>query len=154
MRSMALVHEQLYQSKDLARIDFNEYIQDLGPALFSAYGGSTDGVTLETKIDDVSLGVDTAIPCGLIVNELVSNSLKYAFPHGKGGEIRIELHSRGGEELELRVSDNGVGFPKDFDFRSTESLGLQLVNTLTSQIGGTIELHRNGGTGFSIRVPL
>ena len=154
VRSMALVHEQLYQSKDLARVDFSEYIQDLAPALFSAYGGSTDGVTLETKIDDVSLGVDTAIPCGLIVNELVSNSLKHAFPHGSGGEIRIELHPRDSKELELRVSDDGVGFPKDVDFRSTESLGLQLVNTLTDQIGGTIEFQSDGGTRFCITFPV
>jgi two-component sensor histidine kinase len=98
----------------------------------------------------VFLGVDTAIPCGLIINELVSNSLKHAFPAGRAGEIRIELWSDDDGQFTLMVSDNGVGLPKDLDFRATQSLGLQLVHTLVEQLEGTIELDRSGETAFKI----
>jgi two-component sensor histidine kinase len=94
--------------------------------------------------------MDTAIPCGLIINELASNSLKHAFSAGKGGEIRIDLHSDKDNQFTLIVSDNGVGFPEGLDFRDTKSLGLQLVNTLVDQLGGTIELHSSGGTEFNL----
>ena len=99
-------------------------------------------------MDDVFLGIDTAVPCGLILNELVSNSLKHAFPGGREGEIRIELRLDDDKKFTLMVSDNGVGIPKDLDFRNTESLGLQLVDTLVNQLEGTIELDRSGGTAF------
>ena len=159
VRSMALIHEKLYQSEDLARIDFAEYIRDLAHYLLRMYGVGTHNVRLEINVEDASLGIDTAIPCGLIVNELVSNSLKYAFPIGGGafdgrsepeGEIRIDLRSDNGGNLMLTVSDSGVGFPDNLDFRETESLGLQLVNTLTEQLEGSIELDRTGGTKFKI----
>jgi len=150
VRSMALIHEKLYQSADLARVDFAEYIQNLMEYLFSSYGVDSAKVALKTDVDSVSLGINAAIPCGLIINELVSNSLKHAFPQNRGGEIRIDLHRNNGG-FELVVSDDGVGIPKNVDFRNTESLGLQLVNTLTSQLGGTIELEANGsGTRFVI----
>jgi two-component sensor histidine kinase len=107
-------------------------------------------VTLHLDIDPISLDIDRATPCGLIINELVSNSLIYAFPNGKAGEIRIELHEDAHKQIALTVSDNGIGLPKELDFRDTESLGLQLVNTLADQIQGTITLVRNGGTKFII----
>ena len=151
---MALVHEQLYQSKGLARVDFAEYIQNLATYLLHSYGVDPDAITLKINADDVSLGIDTAVPCGLIINELVSNSLKHAFPAGKArgdreSEIRINLRAHD-NKLTLVVSDNGVGLPRDLDFRNTESLGLHLVNTLTRQLEGTIELDRSGGTAFEI----
>jgi len=157
VRSMALVHEQLYQSEGLARIDFAEYVQDLTAHLFRSYGVNWDVVSLKINVGNVLLGVDTAIPCGLIIGELVSNSLKYAFPGGRAcserseskGEIRIDLHSDD-DKLTLIVSDNGVGFPEDLDFPKTETLGLRLVNMLTRQLKGTIELDRSGGTAFKI----
>ncbi len=150
VKSLALIHERLYRSSDLARIDFTEYIRALAADLFRSYGDDSGAITLKTNVDDVSLEIDTAIPCGLIINELVSNSLKHAFPGGKEGEVRIGLHSDNDHEITVIVGDNGVGLPKELDFRSTESLGLQLVCTLTAQLGGTIELDRSGGTEFKV----
>ena len=153
IRSMALIHEKLYQSRELARIDFVEYVRSLVANLFRSYEVNSDLITLKTNIDDVFLGIDTAIPCGLIIDELVSNSLKYAFTEGRQGEIHIDLHSNKESKFTLIVSDNGVGFPKDLDFRNTESLGLQLTCTLVDQLQGTIELDRSGGTEFKITFP-
>jgi two-component sensor histidine kinase len=150
IRSMALVHERLYQSRDLARIDFAEYVRNLADYLFRSYGVDSSLIKLKINVRDVSVGIDTAVPCGLILNELVSNSLKHAFPRGRAGEIRIELRSGGEGECSLIVSDDGVGLPGDLDFRDTESLGLQLVNTLVDQLEGIIEVDRNGGTAFRI----
>ncbi len=150
VRSMALVHEKLYQSQDLARIDFAEYVRSLASYLFRSYGVNTNVIRLKINVDDVFLGVDAAIPCGLIVNELVSNSLKHAFPGGRRGEIRIEFYSEDDGQYALMVSDDGVGFPEDLDFRDTGSLGLQLVHTLIEQVGGIIELDRSDGTKFKI----
>jgi PAS domain S-box-containing protein len=146
IRSMTLIHEKLYRSKDLANIDVAEYIQNLSSNLFRSY--SAGRVNLRTQVDDILLGVDTAIPCGLIINELVSNSLKHAFPE-KQGEILVNLHRDNGK-FTLIVRDNGVGLPEHVDFRNTDSLGLQLVCTLTDQLEGEIELNRAGGTEFKI----
>ena len=151
VKLMVLIHEKLYQSKDLARIDFAEYIRDLVAHLFRSYGVDSEVIALKINVEDVILGIDTAIPCGLIINELVSNSLKHAFPAGKKGEICIDLRSDNNNKFTLTVSDNGIGFPRDLDFRKTETLGLQLVITLVEQLGGTIELYRNGGTEFKIK---
>jgi two-component sensor histidine kinase len=147
---MALIHEQLYQSTDLARIDFSNYIQSLAANLFSSYDFHSDAIALKVNVDNVFLGVDAAIPCGLIINELVSNSLKYAFPPGKEGEVSIDIYASNKDELTLTVSDNGIGFPKNLDFKNTESLGLQIVVALTNQLGGTVELNREIGTKFEI----
>ncbi len=146
IRSMTLIHEKLYRSKDLANIDVAEYIQNLSSNLFRSY--SAGRVSLKTQVDDILLGIDTAIPCGLIINELVSNSLKHAFPE-KQGEIFVDLHRDDGR-FTLIVRDNGVGLPESVDFRNTDSLGLQLVCTLTDQLDGAIELNRTGGTEFKI----
>jgi PAS domain S-box-containing protein len=149
VKSMALIHENLYQSKDLARIDFAEYIRKLINYLLRSYGHSRT-ITLALNTKGILLSIDTAIPCGLIVNELVSNTLKYAFPTGQAGQVDINLRPLDDQQLILTISDNGVGFPPDVDFRSTESLGLQLVNNLVKQLDGTIELRRNSGTVFKI----
>jgi len=154
VRSMALIHEKLYRSQDLARINFAEYIRNLATHLVRSYRASSGPVSLKVDANDVSLSIDAAVPCGLIINELVSNSLKYAFKDGREGEIRIELRSDRDRQVTLIVADNGVGFPKDLDFRYTESLGMQLVNTLTNQLDGTVELHSNGGTEFKITFTL
>jgi PAS domain S-box-containing protein len=150
VRSMALIHEKLYQSEDLSRIDFAEYVRNLVDYLFRSYGANAARVTLKTDIDGILLGIHKAIPCGLIINELVSNSLKHAFPGNRHGEIRLDLHQND-DRFELVISDDGVGFPKGLDFQKTESLGLQLVNTLALQLEGTIELDSNGG-GTSFRI--
>lgn len=148
VKSMALAHEKLYESKDQASIDFVDYIQNMTAFLLQSYRLDSL-VKLQLHIEDVFLGIDTAIPCGLIVNELVSNSLKHAFPAGVEGEISITLSSDN-DVFTLIISDNGAGFPDDIDFKNTESLGLQLVNNLVEQIDGTIELDSNDGTKFTI----
>ena len=148
VRSMALIHEKLYETNDLARIDFSTYIHDLTSYLFRSYGAPA---TIRRTIDSgkVQLNIDTAIPCGLIVHELVSNALKYAFPNGGPGEISIRLGGENGKYL-LTVSDNGIGLPKEMNFQSVESLGMRLVNTLTNQLDGKVELDSQNGTTFRI----
>ncbi len=149
--TMALIHEKLYRSGDLARIRFAEYIEELTSNIFASYGVNSDKIRLMIKVGDVFFDVNTAIPCGLIINELVSNSIKHAFPDGRTGEINIELQPEADEKYLLTVSDNGKGFPSDLDFRNSLSLGLKLVITLTKQLGGTIELNRSAGTSFIIK---
>jgi two-component sensor histidine kinase len=150
IRSMALIHEKLYRSHDLAKINFAEYVRSLASFLVRSYRAQAGPVGLKVQADDVALSIDAAVPCGLIVNELVSNALKYAFPDGREGEIRVVLQPDHDQHMTLVVGDNGVGFPDDVDFRDTESLGMQLVNTLVEQLDGTIELHKEGGTEFEI----
>jgi two-component sensor histidine kinase len=150
IKTLALIHEKLYQSKDLARIDFAGYIKNLTNYLFRSYGVS-GSITLDIKIDNVFLDIDMAIPCGLIVNELVSNSLKHAFPGMTKGNIVISLNRENENKFILAVGDNGIGFPKDIDFKNTKSLGLQLVNILADQIKGGIDLYSEVGTTFIIR---
>jgi PAS domain S-box-containing protein len=150
VRSMALIHERLYQSEDLARVDFAEYVRSLVGYLARSYTDLAGRVQVETDVGDVSLGIDAAIPCGLIINELVSNALKHAFPEGGEGRIRVELDGSREDGYCLVVSDDGVGFPEGVDFRETDSLGLQLVTTLVDQLEGRIELADAKGTGFRI----
>jgi len=141
IESMALIHEKLYQSKDLAQINLAEYIQDLVDSLFCSYEVRLKAIAVKLNIDDILVNLDTAIPCGLIINELVLNSLKHAFPSGKPGEIYISgMTSDSDNKFILIVGDNGIGLPPDFDFRNTESLGLQLVNILANQLEGTIAI--------------
>jgi two-component sensor histidine kinase len=150
VKSMALVHEQLYQSKDFAEINFTEYIQNLISYLFQTYGVKADNITLELNIDDISLSIDTAIPCGLIISELVSNALKYAFPNRIHGTIYVAVNSESDNNFTLIVRDSGIGLPLDLIDNSVKSLGLQLVNVLTSQLEGTLELDCSVGTEFRI----
>jgi len=130
-------------------IDFGQYLRSLTTYLFRVYRVNTALINLVINTKDVGLSVDATIPCGLIINELISNSLKHAFPEGRKGEILIDLRPRDGQ-LTVIVGDDGIGFPKGLDFRNTESLGLQLVNTLVDQLDGTIELIRDEGTEFRI----
>ena len=148
IRSMALIHEKLYQSSDLAVIDFREYVRSLIVSLARSYV-LNPALKFEVDIEDVSFDIDTAIPCGLIINELISNCLKYAFPGGAAGNIRVALR-RSDTLYSLTVSDDGVGLPPGFDFQNTVSLGLQLVITLTGQLNGTIEHPEGKGTTFVI----
>ncbi len=150
IQSMGLVHEMLYQSGSLAKIDFNEYITSLVRQLLQLHSVKADGIAFKIEVVDISLGIDTAVPCGLIINELVSNCLKHAFPDGRKGEITIRLRSINGR-IELTVEDNGVGIPDSIDIKNTESLGLDLVCTLAEcQLNGEITLERSKGTKFTI----
>jgi PAS domain S-box-containing protein len=153
IRSMALIHELLYHSQDLARIDFGSYIHTLVNQLARTYTLSTSAISWKIDVEPaiIQLTIDTALPCGLVINELVSNALKYAFPTGQAGKIRISLQGCNNGELILVISDNGVGISSDLDFRHTDSLGLQLVCGTTAQLGGTIELDRTQGTTFTLK---
>jgi two-component sensor histidine kinase len=150
VRAMALIHEKLHQSTDLARVDMGLYVRSLANHLLRSCVVQPGAVVPKVQVDDVFLGIDTAIPCGLIINELVSNSLKHAFPAGRPGEIRIDLRSDGAGRFVLTIADNGVGCPGPIDFGRTESLGLQLVNALANQLGATLEASQRGGTSFTI----
>ena len=154
VRSMALVHEKLYRSEDLARIDLAEYIRNLATFLFGSYRTTSGRITLEVQADDVFLGIDAAVPCGLMLNELISNALKHAFPDGRSGQLRVELRRNAVRQVSLTVRDNGVGLPPGFNLLETDSLGMQLVGTLADQLNGTLEIHSQGGTEFIITFPL
>ena len=148
--SMALVHQKLHESPDLAEVDFAEYSRSLVTALHGSYQDSSQSISMQVSGDEVRLDIDLALPCGMILNELVSNSLKHAFSDQKEGKITIGLHAVTETQLRLAVSDNGKGFPEDLDFRNPDSLGLQLANSLTNQLNGTLELDGSEGTEFRL----
>ena len=151
VKAMALIHTKLYQSESLSNINFSEYVKELAQNLMDSYDIDPGKIALTTDVEKVSLGVDLAAPCGLLVNELISNSLKHAFPKEASGEIKIYIHPTENGQIELTISDNGVGFPEELDIRKTKSLGLQLVTTLAeNQLQGKIELNRGAGTEFKI----
>jgi PAS domain S-box-containing protein len=148
--SMALIHEKLYRSTNLAQINFGEYLEDLVSNLFHSYNISDNRIQLQVLAEQISLNIETATPCGLIANELVSNTLKHAFPHGTSGTVSVECYQTGDREIHLIVKDNGIGFPENIDFRKTNSMGFQVVCTLTEQLEGTIEMSRQIGTAFHL----
>jgi PAS domain S-box-containing protein len=149
IKSMAYIHESLYQTKDFSSINFAEYVTNLSTNLVHSYQSFEDQVELDLKIQDLYLNLDLAIPCGLIINEILSNALKYAFPKNRRGKISIRLAHKN-QEITLVIQDNGIGLPDHIDYKNTESLGLQLVVTLVDQLGGTIKLDRLKGTKFTI----
>ncbi len=152
IRSMALIHQKLYQSERFAFVDFREYIEELVEDLFVSYARGPQQVRLNVSVGDVTLGMDEAIPCGLIVNELVSNSLKHAFPGGRKGTLTVSCHAGETGEIALTVADTGVGLPPGFDCRNAETLGLQLVTMLVRQLGGQMAIDGvGGGTAVTIR---
>lgn len=148
VKSMAKVHERLYQSYDLSTIKFADYCKSLLTDLFSSHR-APPSVRLKLDIDNVPFNMETAIPCGLLINELVSNSLKYAFPD-KNGEIAVSLKHYNQNKYLLTISDNGIGIPDDIDFENGPSLGFRLVHNLTNQLEGKIELFKMGGTTFKL----
>ena len=149
--SMALVHEKLYQSGNFTKIDFNVYAKDLIKSIFHSYGTISSHIIPTIKVENVSLGIDSAIPCGLIINELVTNSLKHAFPDGKKGDIKIFMRRTGENEYSLEVCDNGIGIAQGIDFDNSNSLGLHLVKILAqNQLNGDISLNRDHGTEIKI----
>jgi two-component sensor histidine kinase len=152
VRSMALIHEKLYRSGDLARINFEEYVRSLTAYLVRTYSRQGQRIELRLDVSDIPLGIDHAIPCGLIINELVSNALKYAFPADRAGTITVSIR-QGGGRYTLFVGDDGVGMPVQVDYRNHSSLGLQLVNTLVSQLEGNITMSTEKGTAFTIQFP-
>jgi PAS domain S-box-containing protein len=149
--SMALVHERMYESPDFFKVDFKEYIVALVGELTASHGLRSDQIKLVVDTSDLSLDLKSGIPCGLLIQELVCNSMKHAFPNGQKGEIRISFRPLDESQIEMRVSDSGVGFPEGFDIRSSKSLGLQLVTMLVEkQLGGTLEFNGNGRAEFKL----
>ena len=180
VKSMAMIHEGLYKSDNLARINFEEYVHNLISGLFSSYGIDKDIIKTKINLDNILLDIDTAIPLGLILNELISNSLKHAYPHHSLNSKNVSftnpaveisnqsnmqftsseeitdkiniLLSQNEDMLKLIVMDNGIGFPENINFKNTKSLGLQLVNTLVSQLNGEIKLEKENGTKFTLNL--
>ncbi len=150
IRVMALIHEKLYQAEDLARSDFGSYVRSLTTNLFRSYADELHRIDLYIQVSEFRLEMDTAIPCGLIINELVSNSLKHAFPANRKGEITVNFSLNSDNQYVLVINDNGIGLPEGLDFRNTNSLGLQLVCTLALQLKATIALDRDAGTRFTL----
>ncbi|WP_414753493.1 PAS domain S-box protein [Anabaena sp. CCY 9910] len=154
VQSMALIHEQLYQSADINQINFSDYIKNLTDSLFRCYGVSQKNIRINIETNSIKLALDNAIPCGLIINELVSNCLKYAFPEqNEDNNITISLEAVPGNQLTLLVKDNGIGIPETLDWENANSLGLRIVKNLVRQLKGKILLECDRGTAFSIRFP-
>ncbi|CAJ36932.1 histidine kinase N-terminal 7TM domain-containing protein [Methanocella arvoryzae] len=151
IKSMALVHEQLYKSRDLSNIDIAEYLNSLINNISRSYNQASGRVTLRTDIETINVDIDRAVPIGIIVTELVSNAYKYAFPEAREGEIWVELRRDGGKIM-LTISDNGVGLPEGLEIGKTGTLGLQLVEMLTQQIDGELEIGKGERTEFKITI--
>lgn len=150
IRSMALIHEKLYKSGNLSVIDISDYLTSLISYLHNSYVMVPDRVRLELAIDNIPLKLDSAIPCGLIVNELVTNSFKYAFPGDRTGKVAIKLHSDTAGTVHLSIADDGIGLPDGMDVRQTTTLGILLVNSLVDQLGGTLIFDGQNGAAFHI----
>ncbi|MGZ3863725.1 MAG: PAS domain-containing protein, partial [Bacteroidia bacterium] len=149
IKTMAFIHESLYQNKDFSQINFSEYIVTLVKNLFYSFEANQQKIRANFDVEPILLNLDTSIPCGLIVNELVSNALKYAFKETREGVIFVEL-KKVNDKIKMTIADNGRGIPPEINYKNTETLGLQLVNTLTEQINGTISMKQNKGTIFEI----
>lgn len=154
IRSMALIHQTLYQSKDFAEVDFHAFLQSFIPTLIQSYSIHPEGISLDFHVAEIRLPIDAAIPCGLITNELISNALKHAFPDGRRGTITVEFTQRPGDHAILRVEDDGVGVPADFSFEDSDTLGIQLVYMLAGQLGGSVSVERSPLTSFVLDFPL
>ena len=150
IKSMTIIHNKLYNSKNYERIDFGDYVKTLIDNLFLSYGVSKADIRTKIDVRNVKLNIDTAIPCGLIINELVSNSLKHAFRDGKGS-MNIKLQSDEERQFTLTVEDDGPGLPNDFNFLTSNTLGMKLVHLLSSQIGGSIQFESNDGTKYVMK---
>ena len=154
IQSMALVHEKLYQSTNLSRIDFADYVRSLGDLLFRSSAITPAKVELNVEGSETFFSIDTAVPCGLIVNELLSNALKHAFPAGRSGHIRVELEEQVKRQVTIRIADDGVGLPSGFDVSKADTLGLRLVQALVDQIDGHMAINAAGpGSEFTITFP-
>ena len=150
VQAMALIHEMLYGFQSLAQVEFGRYVEALLGHLFWSYGAYARGVSFRVQGDELFLTMGTAVPCGLIINELVTNALQHAFPDGHGGQVQIEFCKNSDGRFKLTVADNGLGLPAGLDFREADTLGLQLVKTLVDQLEGIIELQPAAGTAFKI----
>ncbi len=149
IKSMAFIHQRLYQHDNLKKINFGDYPETLASDIFKSYVSNPDQITLDIDTEDITLDIDTAIPLGLILNELISNSLKYAFPDGRKGRLMVKSYLKG-NKYSLIVNDNGIGLPKGLDYKKSDSLGLKLIYSLSDQIGAEVEVNTTNGTMFKI----
>ncbi len=154
VHAIALIHEKLYQSKNYAEVPFADYIRGLASEIFQATGVSPNAVSLKLAVGDLTIAVDKAIPCGLILNELITNALKHAFPDGRRGTIHVALARVDGGRLRLSVADDGIGFPEGFEIRQQKSLGLRLIGTLARQLDATLSSSGSGGASFELTFPV
>jgi PAS domain S-box-containing protein len=154
IRSMGLIHQTLYQSKDFAKVDFRHFLDSLVPTLVASYGVSPDRMKVSVEAAQVLLPISAAIPCGLVVNELISNALKHAFPGERKGKITVKLYPEPSGKVVLSVADDGIGIPEHIDPSKTSTLGLQIVTLLADQLGGEISMRRSGPTEFALRFPI
>ncbi len=152
IQSMSIVHTKLYNSGNYEFINFGEYTKNLIENFQNTYGYKLRNIQFETVINDIIINIDTAIPCGLIINELISNSIKYAFPGDRAGKIVISLERMDGGKLNMQVKDDGIGVEAGIDLSKADSLGIQLVTLLTRQMNGTLEVisSKQNGTSFDI----
>jgi two-component sensor histidine kinase len=151
VQAIALIHEQLYQSRNYSRVPFSQYARSLAANVFHAAGASPGAVSLEVEVGEVALAVDKAIPCGLILNELITNALKHAFPQERRGTVRVLLNQTAAGLVKLVVTDDGVGLPAELDIRQSDTLGMQLVCTLGEQLAAKLDVRRTiAGTSFEV----
>jgi len=150
VKTMALIHEELYSSQDFSHINLSDYIRNLTKELLTSYIGDPGRVQLTVNVEDINMELETAIPLGLLINEIVANSVNHAFPHGQTGEIIVDL-KRDGDSFILKMSDDGIGIPPNIDFEKAETLGFQLVNNLVNQLDGEIKMHTNNGAKFIVK---
>ena len=152
VRSMAMIHQDLYQTENLTTIDVGQYIDKLTRNLFASYNIEPERIEMDTDIEPLQLDVDVLIPLGLILNELITNSLKYAFPQSRPGKIEVSLQKEAGQ-LKLQVTDNGVGMPEDFDPMRSTSMGYQLISSFVRKLKGVLELKHREGTQVLLSIP-
>jgi two-component sensor histidine kinase len=152
VQSMALIHEKLYCSSDLSNIDFSGYLESLVSSLYNSINSNHKDIKIRVISEPIAMEIDSAMPCGLIINELISNALKHAFPDRNSGDVIIQLKTNGDNQVQLIVSDNGVGFPENFDIQNSPSLGLQLVNALVNQLDGDLKYDTKQGTQFTLTI--
>jgi two-component sensor histidine kinase len=152
VKSIALVHEKLYQSDTLDEIDYADYVRKIVPYLFETFQVDERRIRLQIEVEQIYLPIDRAVPCSLIINEMISNSLKHAFPDGRAGTISINL-TRSGDLLTLVYRDDGVGMPAHISLDQTRTLGMQLIAGYVTQLNGTITMLRNEGTTYTVTFP-
>ncbi|MFO0727638.1 MAG: histidine kinase dimerization/phosphoacceptor domain -containing protein [Myxococcota bacterium] len=152
VEAIGLIHEKLYQSQDYSRVPFSDYVRGLAENVYEALGATINQVRLELEIESMSMAVDRAIPCGLLLNELITNAIRHAFPGRRPGLVRVALRRADPTRVELVVEDDGVGMPEGFDVQKSNSLGMQLVHTLVEQVHADLEICHEHGTRFQIRL--
>ncbi|WP_424357411.1 histidine kinase dimerization/phosphoacceptor domain -containing protein [Methanocella sp. MCL-LM] len=153
IKSMALIHEKLYQSENMACISIKDYVDSLVKNLYNSYGISVDRINIEKDIDDFTFSIDTSIPLGLIINEIISNSFKHAFPDGRKGKISITIKKGENGNFRMEITDDGVGFKEDVDIKNTRTLGMNLIFALTEQINAEIKIEKENGVRYEVIFP-